>query len=117
MVEAGASETPRSRPKLFYDPDWLAIVRATAPFLSLEQRSLPFPPLAELTDRIASDAAWVRENVGRDGLVEVDEVMKFVRTAPSQEEWEQSGRVPIREPQVSPLNLIRSVRCSCRSRD
>ncbi|BGP53644.1 lariat debranching enzyme [Rhodotorula sphaerocarpa] len=105
VVEAGASETPRSRPKLFYDPDWLAIVRATAPFLSLEQRSLPFPPLAELTDRIASDAAWVRAIVGRDGLVEVDEVMKFVRTAPSQEEWEQSGRVPMPSWYTNPQTL------------
>lgn len=89
----------RPRPKLFFDPHWLAIVRATAPFLSLEQRQKPFPPLAELTAQIEKDYEWVKENVGTkgDGLVEVDEVMKFLRTAPTQEEWERNGMIQLRE--------------------
>lgn len=93
------SSPPRHRPKLFFDPHWLAIVRATAPFLSLEQRPKPFPPLAELTAETEKAYDWVKANVGPngDGLVEVDEVMKFLRTAPTQEEWERDGMIQMRE--------------------
>ncbi|GAA5969118.1 hypothetical protein JCM8115_007120 [Rhodotorula mucilaginosa] len=97
----------RRRPKLFFDPHWLAIVRATAPFLSLEQRQKPFPPLAELTAQIEKDYEWVRENVGTegDGLVEVDEVMKFLRTAPTQEEWERNGMIQMPSWYTNPQTL------------
>jgi lariat debranching enzyme len=104
----------RRRPKLFFDPHWLAIVRATAPFLSLEQRQKPFPPLAELTAQIEKDYEWVRENVGTegDGLVEVDEVMKFLRTAPTQEEWERNGMIQMRECAALSRGLIDSATVS-----
>lgn len=97
----------RPRPKLFFDPHWLAIVRATAPFLSLEQRQKPFPPLAELTAQIEKDYEWVKENVGTkgDGLVEVDEVMKFLRTAPTQEEWERNGMIQLPSWYTNPQTL------------
>ena len=96
-ADATAAPPPR-RPKLFFDPHWLAIVRATAPSLSLTPRPIPFPPLSELAQRIEADYAWVLEHVGKngDGLVEVDEVMRFARTAPTQEEWEAQGMVQMR---------------------
>ncbi|GAA6049855.1 hypothetical protein JCM3770_004217 [Rhodotorula araucariae] len=95
---AAAADAPTPappRPKLFFDPHWLAIVRATALYLSLTPRPTPFPPLAELTAKIEADYAWVKENVGAngDGMVEIGEVMRFARTAPTQEEWEQRGMV------------------------
>ncbi|GAA5978802.1 hypothetical protein JCM10908_004492 [Rhodotorula pacifica] len=101
------ASSPPKRPKLFFDPHWLAIVRATAPFLSLEQRQKPFPPLAELTAQIEKDYEWVKENVGTkgDGLVEVDEVMKFLRTAPTQEEWEQNGMIQMPSWYTNPQTL------------
>ncbi|GAA6000947.1 RNA lariat debranching enzyme [Rhodotorula paludigena] len=97
----------RSRPKLFFDPHWLAIVRSTAPFLSLNQRPTPFPPLSELTQSIESDYKWVSENVGKggDGLVEVEEVMQFRRTAPTQEEWEAQGMIQMPSWYTNPQTL------------
>ncbi|GAA5883619.1 hypothetical protein JCM3774_001849 [Rhodotorula dairenensis] len=101
------STSPSRRPKLFFDPHWLAIVRATAPFLSLEQRPKPFPPLAELTAEIDKAYEWVKANVGSngDGLVEVDEVMKFLRTAPTQEEWERNGMIQMPSWYTNPQTL------------
>lgn len=93
-----AAPTPSSsRPKLFFDPAWLAVVRSTAPYLSLTPRPTPFPPLAELAKTIETDEKWVKENVGKDGLVEVDEVMEFVRTAPTQDDWVKNGMIQMRE--------------------
>lgn len=97
-ASSAAAAPPPRRPKLFFDPHWLAIVRATAPCLSLNPRPIPFPPRSELAQRIEADYAWVLEHVGKDGdgLVEVDEVMRFARTAPTQEEWEAQGMIQMR---------------------
>ncbi|KAJ8295238.1 Lariat debranching enzyme [Rhodotorula toruloides] len=94
-----------SRPKLFFDPAWLAIVRSTAPYLSLSPRPIPFPPLAELAQTIEADEKWVKENVGKDGLVEVDEVMEFVRTAPTQEDWQKNGMIQMPSWYTNPQTL------------
>ncbi|GEM09391.1 RNA lariat debranching enzyme [Rhodotorula toruloides] len=94
-----------TRPKLFFDPAWLAIVRSTAPYLSLSLRPIPFPPLAELAQTIEADEKWVKENVGNDGLVEVDEVMEFVRTAPTQEDWQKNGMIQMPSWYTNPQTL------------
>ncbi|KPV75708.1 uncharacterized protein RHOBADRAFT_52742 [Rhodotorula graminis WP1] len=101
-----ATPSPR-RPKLYFDPHWLAIVRATAPCLSLNPRPIPFPPLSELAQRIEADYAWVLEHVGKngDGLVEVDDVMRFARTAPTQEEWEAQGMIQMPSWYTNPQTL------------
>lgn len=72
-------------------------MRSTAPYLSLTPRPIPFPPLADLAQTIEADEKWVKENVGKDGLVEVDEVMEFVRTAPTQDDWVKNGMIQMRE--------------------
>ncbi|GAA6003283.1 hypothetical protein JCM10207_001842 [Rhodosporidiobolus poonsookiae] len=105
-ADASSSSDARPPPTLFYDPHWLAILRATAPFLSLEQRALPFPPLAELQAQIEADYAWVCENVGEgEGMVEVGKVQEFVRTAPTQGEWETQGRPPMPSWYTNPQTL------------
>ncbi|KAJ6464157.1 hypothetical protein C8R47DRAFT_1180271 [Mycena vitilis] len=83
---AGGAPTPRQRrrthPELFFDPHWLAIVRAFAPFMSSKARAFPLPPAADVPARIADALAWVRANVGDDGMQAVAEVQAFAQTAP-----------------------------------
>ncbi|KAJ7720835.1 lariat debranching enzyme, C-terminal domain-containing protein [Mycena metata] len=86
-----AHQTPSSArqhtPTLFFDPHWLAIVRAYAPFLPLAPRATPLPAAAEAEQLIADALAWVRQNVSDDqkgvrGLKAVGAVQVFKRTAP-----------------------------------
>ncbi|BGP45752.1 lariat debranching enzyme [Rhodotorula kratochvilovae] len=117
-VAADTANPASPRPKLFFDPHWLAIVRATAPYLSLTPRPTPFPPLAELSAKIEADYAWVKENVGGsgDGMVEVDEVMRFARTAPTQEEWEQQGMARMPSWYTNPQTLAFSALLGIKNR-
>ncbi|KAJ7672531.1 lariat debranching enzyme [Mycena polygramma] len=69
-------------PELFFDPHWLAIVRAFAPFMSSKAQAFPLPPAADIPARIADALAWVRANVGDDGVKAVAEVQAFAQTAP-----------------------------------
>ncbi|GAA6016947.1 hypothetical protein JCM11491_006921 [Sporobolomyces phaffii] len=81
------------RPELFFDPHWLAIVRATNPFLSLERAQTPFPPLADLSQQIDREYAWVVDHVG--ARTRVADVMKFERTALTEQDWRSHGAVRI----------------------
>jgi hypothetical protein len=69
-------------PTLFFDPHWLAIVRAFTPFMPLEVRATPLPPAARIPGMIAEALAWVRLNIGDNGLKAVDDVQVFAQTAP-----------------------------------
>ncbi|KAJ7056890.1 lariat debranching enzyme, C-terminal domain-containing protein [Mycena amicta] len=73
-------------PRLFFDPHWLAVVRAFAPYLPLQQQATPLPPATEIPQLIADAAEWVRANiVGRQedgGLRAIDDVQVFQHTAP-----------------------------------
>ncbi|BGP13568.1 lariat debranching enzyme [Rhodosporidiobolus nylandii] len=93
-VPAPSADSPPPPPQLYYDPHWLAILRSTAPYLSLSHQQTPFPPLAELEKQIERDYEWVLEHVGEggDGMKRVEEVQHFVGTAPTQSEWEGMGR-------------------------
>ncbi|KAJ7130242.1 lariat debranching enzyme, C-terminal domain-containing protein [Mycena epipterygia] len=71
--------TRHHTPTLFFDPHWLAIVRAFAPFMPLEAQPTPLPPAAELRALIADAFAWVQENVGEKA---VGDVQVFAQTAP-----------------------------------
>lgn len=82
---------PRYRPKLYFDPDWLAIVKTFAPYLSLRQASIPFPPPATFDTLIDESLVWVKENVGVQGMKPVDDVQIFARTAPASEEGNDNG--------------------------
>ncbi|GAA5875606.1 hypothetical protein JCM16303_000681 [Sporobolomyces ruberrimus] len=82
-----------SSPSLFFDPHWLAIIRATNPYLSLTRSQTPFPPLTDLAQQIEKDYAWVLENVGEKK--KVDDVMKFERTALTEDDWKAQGSIRI----------------------
>ncbi|GAA5959437.1 hypothetical protein JCM21900_003753 [Sporobolomyces salmonicolor] len=95
-----------SKPTLFFDPDWLAILRSTAPYLSLKPQPLPFPPLSELAVQIDKDRAWVVENVLRDKeALEVERVQVFQRTAPTEDEWAMQGCVRMPSWYTNPQTL------------
>ncbi|KAL1711189.1 lariat debranching enzyme, C-terminal domain-containing protein [Schizophyllum commune] len=73
------------KPTFTFDPEWLAIVRAFNPLLSLEMKQTPFPPENEAREMVARELAWVQENVlaPRDGqTVKVEEVQQFSPTLP-----------------------------------
>ncbi|KAJ6625060.1 lariat debranching enzyme, C-terminal domain-containing protein [Mycena sp. CBHHK59/15] len=72
-------EARHRTPTLFFDPYWLAIVRALSPFLSLEVQQTPLPPPAALDALIAESLAWVQEHVG---VKRVADVQVFSHTAP-----------------------------------
>ncbi|KAJ6544072.1 lariat debranching enzyme, C-terminal domain-containing protein [Mycena capillaripes] len=69
-------------PALFFDPHWLAIVRAFAPFMPLEVQAPPLPSAEHVPAMIAEAFAWVQENVGDNGIKAVDDVQVFAHTAP-----------------------------------
>ncbi|GAA5844346.1 hypothetical protein JCM5353_008466 [Sporobolomyces roseus] len=93
-------------PTLFFDPHWLAIIRSTTPYLSLTHQQTPFPPLGELAAQIEKDHEWVLENVGE--RKKIDEVMKFSKTAPTEEDWRAQGSVRIPSWYTNPQTLALS---------
>ncbi|KAF7329688.1 RNA lariat debranching enzyme [Mycena kentingensis (nom. inval.)] len=77
---ASAPTSQSDGPRLFFDPHWLAITRAFAPFLPLKETPTPLPPQAETPALVAESLAWVREKV--DLATPIDEVQVFAHTAP-----------------------------------
>ncbi|KAK4048773.1 lariat debranching enzyme [Microbotryomycetes sp. JL201] len=75
----------QERPRLYFDPHWLAIVRAFSPYLSLDVRPKPFPDVSRHEQLVADALDWVRAHVGSngDGKVEVDQIQQFAKTAPA----------------------------------
>ncbi|KAK4052972.1 lariat debranching enzyme [Microbotryomycetes sp. JL221] len=85
-TDASTVQTPaqRRQPVLFFDPHWLAIIRAYSPYLSLEVRpTKPFPPVSEHEQLVETNLNWVRKNIGNNGLIQIDTVQSFVTTAPT----------------------------------
>ncbi|TRM60676.1 lariat debranching enzyme, C-terminal domain-containing protein [Schizophyllum amplum] len=83
-IPTDATPTP-GNPTFAFDPEWLAIVRAFNPLLSLEMKQTPFPPEAEARATVARELAWVQENVlaGCEGqVVNVKDVQQFAPTLP-----------------------------------
>ncbi|KAJ7084063.1 lariat debranching enzyme, C-terminal domain-containing protein [Mycena belliarum] len=70
--------TRHRTPELFFDPHWLAIVRAFAPFLPLTEHAPPLHPVTQAPALIAEALVWVQQNVG---LKAVRDVQVFTQTA------------------------------------
>jgi hypothetical protein len=108
-----SSAHPTPTPTLYFDPHWLAILRSTAPYLSLRMQATSFPPLDEVARKIDDDFQWVTENVGSSGLMKIEEVQQFVKTALAQEDWEAQGGIRMRTFLLSPsLAVLRHTWCS-----
>ncbi|OTA55224.1 hypothetical protein K449DRAFT_416767 [Hypoxylon sp. EC38] len=83
MTAFPPSPNKKHRYRLQYDPEWLAITRVFAPYLSIGDPTAETPPdLGEEAYRpmIDSERAWVEENIVRPGKLDVP--MKFTITAP-----------------------------------
>ncbi|KAJ6590934.1 lariat debranching enzyme, C-terminal domain-containing protein [Mycena vulgaris] len=96
-------DTRSHTPRLFFDPHWLAIVRAFAPFLPLTEQAPPLPPPAKLPALIAAARAWVEEHVG--ATMAIGDVQVFAKTAPptrsySGEEDTETAPRPYANPQT-----------------
>jgi len=71
-----------STPRLTYDPHWLAITRAFHSFISLSRAQKPFPDEPTAREMVSRELDWVKQNVPCGGLVKVEDVQVFSRTAP-----------------------------------
>ncbi|GAA5966319.1 hypothetical protein JCM3765_005256 [Sporobolomyces pararoseus] len=80
-------------PSLYFDPHWLAIIRATNPFLSLSQTQKTFPPLDQISSQIDQEYEWVLQNIGEKKSI--DEIMKFEKTGLTEKDWIQQGSIRI----------------------
>ncbi|KAI1098821.1 lariat debranching enzyme, C-terminal domain-containing protein [Jackrogersella minutella] len=77
------SKNPKQRFSLQYDPEWLAITRVFAPYLTIGDPNAVTPPnLGEEAYRpmIDRERAWVEENIVSKGKLAVPE--NFAKTAP-----------------------------------
>lgn len=79
---ASAPISPDSQPKLFFDPNWLAIVRAANRYFPTNRYEAALPPKDELKACIAEAESWIAENVRDGGKVEISLVQEFKGTAP-----------------------------------
>ncbi|SCV67095.1 BQ2448_5741 [Microbotryum intermedium] len=70
------------QPKLYFDPHWLSIIKAFAPFFSTDRRATPLPPPAQLNELVAQAYAWITKSAPNGGQVEIAHVQQFSRTAP-----------------------------------
>lgn len=90
----------RYHPTLYFDPHWLSIVKTFAPYLSLRQQQIAFPPPASFDKLISESLDWIQKNVGEAGLKKVDDVQVFARTAPATGEGREDG------PRELPFRLV-----------
>ena len=74
---------PKHIPKLYFDSNWLAIIRTFNPFLSLRPSPISLPPKEKVDSLLKESIAWVEQNIGVGGLLGVNEVQKFGKTAPA----------------------------------
>ncbi|KAI8618575.1 lariat debranching enzyme, C-terminal domain-containing protein [Chytriomyces sp. MP71] len=64
-----------------YDEEWIAIVRATYEYLSLERNQADLPPLETIKELIARELEWVKENLSsKEGALVIPR--NFVMSAP-----------------------------------
>ncbi|KAG8852053.1 hypothetical protein FRB96_008971 [Tulasnella sp. 330] len=68
-------------PRFAFDSEWLGIVRATNPYLSISKIPQPYPPPAVLHREVAEAVKWVREHVSNDDK-DIGSVQVFHVTSP-----------------------------------
>lgn len=63
-----------------FDPEWLAICRAFAPWFSTTKHQKSFPDEANARRLVAKEREWVTQNIGEKK--EISSCQQFIRTAP-----------------------------------
>ncbi|KIJ29234.1 hypothetical protein M422DRAFT_235362 [Sphaerobolus stellatus SS14] len=93
-------------PHLTFDPEWLAITRALHSYLSTSrtQPSLPTPDEAKIL--VMSELEWVKKNVLNGGLLPINEVQTFWRTAPGPSKGQNHDPPWYTNPQTEALTKL-----------
>ena len=71
-----------SPPRLTFDPEWLAIVRAFDPYMTLTQgQHGSYPDHRAATEAVSRELEWVKQNLPDGGRQDVNDVQTFTVTA------------------------------------
>ena len=78
-VDTPETESP---PKLTFDPEWLAIVRAFDPYMTLTPNQHgSYPEHPAVIEAISREREWVKQNLPEGGHQEIADVQTFSMTA------------------------------------
>lgn len=84
-----------SPPKLTFDPEWLAVVRAFSPYMTLTQNQHgSYPEHQAVVEAISRELEWVKQNLPEGGHQDINDVQTFSMTAtgPTPETQMDKGR-------------------------
>jgi len=80
-MDIDAPETS-SPPKLTFDPEWLAVIRAFDPYMTLTQNQHgSYPDHQAAIGAVSRELEWIKQNLPEGGLQEINDVQTFTLTA------------------------------------
>jgi len=80
-VDIDAPETS-SPPRLTFDPEWLAVIRAFDPYMTLTQNQHgSYPDHQAAIEAVSRELEWVRQNLPEGGRQDINDVQTFAITA------------------------------------
>jgi len=80
-MDIDAPETS-SPPRLMFDPEWLAVVRAFDPYLTLTKNQYgSYPDHQAAIEAVYRELEWVKQNLPEGGRQNINDVQTFVMTA------------------------------------
>ena len=80
-MDIDAPETS-SPPRLTFDPEWLAVIRAFDPYMTLTQNQHgSYPDHQAAIEAVSRELEWVRQNLPEGGRQDISDVQTFGITA------------------------------------
>ena len=82
-------------PRLTFDPEWLAVVRAFDPYMTLtENQHGSYPDHQAAIEAVSRELEWIKQNLLEGGRQDINDVQTFVTTAtgPTPETQEAKGQ-------------------------
>jgi lariat debranching enzyme len=71
-----------SPPRLTFDPEWLAVVRAFEPYMTLTQKQHgSYPDHQTAIEAVSRELEWVKLNLPEGGRQDINDIQTFVTTA------------------------------------
>ena len=65
-----------------FDPEWLAVVRAFDPYMTLTENQYgSYPDHLAAMEAVSRDLEWVKQNLPEGGRQDINDVQTFVITA------------------------------------
>ena len=93
-MDFDAPETS-SPPRLTFDPEWLAVVRAFDPYMTLSQNQHgSYPDHQAAIEAVSRELDWVKQNLPEGGRQDINDVQTFVitTTGPTPETQKAKGQ-------------------------